>query len=111
MIVNPEALVRPEMESGVPGGKELLAFSDAVIGPDRKALDDARAGLAAELGSAAVPAAAAVAANFTKDDRIANGCGIAVDPMVMKLTEDIREKLGLNDFRSAENTLRHMRAV
>ena len=102
-----EALIRPDRDLGVPGGDLLLAFADAVIGPDRAALDQARDALATGLGPAAVSAAAAIAANFTKNDRIANGLGIPVEPMMLKGSEDIREKLGLNDFRSAVNTYRH----
>ena len=78
-----------------------------MIGRDRATLDEARATLAAELGPAAVTAAAAVAANFSKNDRIANGLGIPVDPLVMKATRDMRVAVGLDDFRSAANTLRH----
>jgi hypothetical protein len=92
---------------GVPGGAELLAFSDAVIGPDAGALDTARSALAAALGPYSVSGAASIAANFSKNDRIANGCGIPVDPMALKASVDIREQLGLNEFRSAINTFRH----
>lgn len=91
----------------MPGGALLLAFADAIIGTDRAALDDARAALAAELGPAAVSAASAVAANFSKNDRIANGLGIPVDDIVLNGTEDLRAQLGLNEYRSAANTLRH----
>ena len=107
--MNPLALVRPELDTGVPHGEKLLAFADAIVGTDRAALDDARAAIADALGDAAVAGAASIAANFTKNDRVANGIGIPVDPMVMKATEDLREELGLNDFKSAENTFRHMR--
>ena len=94
----------------MPGGELLLAFSDAVIGADPAALDSARSALAEELGPAAVSAAAAVAANFTKNDRIANGLGIPIDAIAMAGHEDLREQLGLNDFRSAVNTFRHSAA-
>ncbi len=107
MDVDLFALIDPTRDSGVPGGTELLAFSDAVLGPDRAALDRARTALTRALGPAAVSGAAAVAANFTKNDRIANGCGIPVDPMVLKMTKDIREALGLNAFPSAANTFVH----
>ena len=85
----------------------MLAFSEAIIGTDRAALDKARLAVAEAIGPAAVPAASAVAANFSKNDRIANGIGIPVDDMVLKITKDIREQLGLDDFRSAVNTFRH----
>ena len=94
----------------MPGGDLLLAFADAVIGPDITALDAARTALADGLGPAAVSAAAAIAANFSKNDRIANGLGIPVDAMVLKGTEDLREQLGLDEYRSAVNTFRHATA-
>ena len=91
----------------MPGGAELLVFCDTLLGNDRAALDQAREALAKALGGPAVPAAAAIAGNFTKNDRIANGCGIPVEPMVLKITKDIQEELGLRSFRSAINTFRN----
>ena len=110
MEINLQALVSPELETGVPGGDLLLTFSEAVIGNDREKLDDTRTALAENLGPAAVSAAASIAANFSKNDRIANGCGIPVDPMVMEATIEIRDQLGLNNFRSAINTFRHIKS-
>ena len=107
MNINLEALVDPAQDIGVPGGAELLAFAEAVIGLDRQALDRARADVAGAIGAQAVSAAAAIAANFSKNDRIANGCGIPVDPMVLKATADIRAQLRLDEYRSAINTFRH----
>lgn len=107
MNVNLDALVDPSQDIGVPGGTELLAFAEAAIGSDREALDQARDAVAGAVGPQAVPAAAAIAANFSKNDRIANGCGIPVDPMVLKATADIRARLRLDDYRSAVNTFRH----
>lgn len=78
-----------------------------MLGPDAAALSSARDALAKVLGPAAVAGAAAIAANFSKNDRIANGLGIPVDPMVLKGTADLREQLGLDQFRSAVNTFRH----
>ena len=97
----------PALDVGVPGGSELLAFAEAVIGADLAALDQARSALSQTLSPGAVAAASAVAANFTKNDRIANGCGIPVDPIALKASVDIREQLGINDYRSAINTFRH----
>lgn len=99
----------PTLDVGVPGGAELLEFADAIVGPDRQRLDRARAGLERVVGPDAVPAASAIAATFSMNDRIANGCGIPVIPMVLKATKDIRDQLGLNDFRSAANTFKHFR--
>ncbi len=102
------ALVKPEQDTGVLHGDVLLAFAEAVIGTDRGALDEVRAALADALGDVAVSGAAAVAGNFSKNDRVANAIGIPMDAMVFKNTEDLREELGLNAYRSAENTFRHM---
>jgi hypothetical protein len=106
--VNPEALVRPELDTGVPSGDLLLEFAAAIIGTDLAALDKARTALAEALGPTAVSGASAVAANFSKNDRVANGIGIPIDDMVFKGTEDLREQLGLNAYKSAENTFRHL---
>jgi hypothetical protein len=106
--VNPEALVRPELDIGVPHGDLLLAFAEAIIGTDRAALDAARAALVDALGPEAISGASAIAGNFTKNDRVANGLGIPVDPPVLEGTEELREQLGLNAYKSAENTFRHM---
>ena len=51
-----------------------------------------------------------MAANFSKNDRIANGCGIPMPDPMFDATEEIRADLGLNDYRSAINTFRHMTA-
>ena len=99
--------MQPDLDSGVPGGAELLIFSEALIGADSRALDAARTALENVLGAAAIPAASAVAANFSKNDRIANGLGIPHDPVMVKATKDIREQLGLDNFRSAINTLKY----
>ena len=105
--INLEALITPTLDIGVPGGKEILFFAEALIGSDRGALDKARIDLAETLGPASVTAASAIAANFTKNDRIANGCGIPTEPKMLNASQDIRVMLGLNEFRSAENTFKH----
>jgi hypothetical protein len=107
-VVDPRALVEPTRDSGVPGGALLIAFADALIGTDRAALDAARAALAAELGPEAVSAAAAVAANFGKNDRIANALGIPLEEVIVKAAAALRAELGLDAYPSAVNTLRHM---
>ena len=103
---NLEALVRPELDSGVDGGRELLDFSEAVLEVDLDELERAREALAQRLGPAAVSAAAIIAGNFSKNDRIANGIGIPADPMFLKGSADFAQHLGLHEFRSARNSLR-----
>lgn len=108
MNVNIEALIDPTLDIGVPSGDLLLEFAAAIIGTDCVALDETRDALAKALGPAAVSGASAIAGNFSKNDRVANGIGIPVDDMVFNGTEDLREQLGLNAYKSAENTFRHI---
>lgn len=99
-------ILRPELDTGVDGGGVLISFADAVLGTDVAELDRARIALEARLGADAVVAASAIAANFSKNDRIANAIGIPMDPPFLKGSEDFRERLGINAFRSARNTLK-----
>lgn len=84
----------------------MLAFADALVGTDAPALDQARQALDARLGPAAVAAASIIAANFSKNDRIANGLGIPMDKHALEATREIRAALGLNEYRSAANSLK-----
>ena len=70
-------------------------------------MDAARKASENILGAAAIPAASAIAANFSKNDRIANGLGIPHDLSMAKTTKDVREQLGLDNFKSAINTLKY----
>lgn len=91
----------------MPHGKVLSDYCDALAGRNLNALNAARASVVAALGSAAVVGAAAVAANFTKNDRLANGLGIPIDDLMFKTTVELRAELGLNNYRTARNTFRH----
>ena len=91
----------------MPGGQELLEFSDAVLGSDRERLDQARQGVEEALGPQGVVAAAAIAATFTKNDRLANGSGIPSELRMLRNSKEIRHELGLNNFRTAANTIKH----
>lgn len=101
-----EGVLHPEIDTGVPGGSQLIAFADALVGPDAAALARARVALDAALGADAIVGAAAIASIFSMNDRIANAIGIPMDPAFLKGTEDFRERLGINRFRSARNTLK-----
>lgn len=101
------ALVDPGQDPGVAGGRQLLEFADALLGTDRGALNRAREALANVMGGEAIAGVAAVAATFSMNDRIANACGIPVEPMVLKMTKDLREAMGLNSYRSAAYTFKH----
>ncbi len=98
------AIGKTGFESGVPHGTELVAFSEAVLGQDRERLAATRDALASALGAAAVADTAAVAANFQMMDRIANGCGIALDAIYEKSTRRYRKDLNMDAFPSASNS-------
>ena len=98
------AIGKTGFDSGVPHGALLVEFSEAVMGRDPARLERARAALAAAAGPAAVADSAAVAANFQMMDRIANGCGIALDSLYEKATRRYRKELGMESYRSAENS-------
>jgi hypothetical protein len=102
--------VQPQLDSGVPHGRMLSDFCDALVEADVAALTAARKAVVAALGPAAVVAASAVAANFTKNDRLANGLGIPIDDLMFKTTIELRAELGLNSYPSAANTFRHRQA-
>lgn len=91
----------------MPGGSELLEFAEAIISTDRARLDAARRSLAERLSPATVTGASAIAGNFSKNDRIANALGIPADLKNTESAREIRAKLGLDEFKSARNTLRH----
>lgn len=103
--VNMNALTNPEVDSGVPDGDVLIAFTNAVAGTDPAALDAARSALEDRMGPNATVEAALIAANFSMLDRIANAIGIPMEGPFVEGTADFREDIGINAFLSARNTL------
>jgi AhpD family alkylhydroperoxidase len=89
-----KAIVQPELDVGVDGGAQLMAFADAVLGTDGVELDRARKALAAHLTPAAVSAASIIAANFSKNDRIADGLSIPMERPSLAASAELREALG-----------------
>lgn len=92
------ALADPEVESGVPNGRALLAFATATAGDDAH-LARAREFLRAEMGDAGVADAAAVASNFERMVRIADATGIELGGWMDSFTEDVRADLSLDRLR------------
>lgn len=90
--------------SGVPHAPVLVRFAEALVGDDDGALAAARAAVRAELGDAQLVDAAAVASNFERMVRIADGTGIPLDGPVAALSNDVRTSLGLDRFASAART-------
>lgn len=90
--------------SGVPHADELLAFAEAIVAGDPEVIALARVALERAMGPAAVVDAAAVAGNFERMVRIADGTGIPLDTPVKLVSADLREELGLDRFGSARET-------
>ncbi len=95
--------VRNDIDSGVEYGETLLRYSDAAVGhsPDLAAARDA---VHAAMGPDAVVDCAATIANFQRMVRIADGCGIPLDSFSRRESEQWRDGLGIDGFRSRENT-------
>ena len=90
--------------SGVAHGEELIRLCEAMVASDDAALAGARDEALAALGPAAFVDAAAVASNFQRMVRIADGTGIPLDTPMQIVTEDLREQLGLERFGASANT-------
>ncbi len=101
--LNLNGTVHNEVDSGVEHGAVLLRYSDAAVGRT-PALVSAREALNRAMGPDAVVDCAATIANFQRMVRIADGCGIPLDPFSKKESEKWRAGLGIDDFRSHGNT-------
>jgi len=93
-----------DVDSGLPGGAGLTALAEATVKGDEAAIRSARERVQAELGEAALVDAAAVAGNFERMVRIADGTGIPLDEPVAVISADLREDLGIDAFGGSENT-------
>ena len=99
-----EALTKrrdPGRDTGVPAGQLLLDFVDAAHGDDDTVLAKARRHVEATLGRAGMLDAAAVIGNFTMMTRIADATGTPLDKGSIGMTDELRARMGVNDFPSA----------
>ena len=90
--------------TGIPQADILLKFADAIVDNDKAILGTARQAVVDALGTDVMVDAAGVASNFQRMVRIADGCGIALDPPMQVLSEDLRTDLGIDNYVSAQNT-------
>ena len=104
VAVNLAAVMNSTLDSGIEHGDALLAFADAVTGTDPAALDATRVDLLERMGPRALVEAAAIAANFSTNDRAANAIGIPMESMFLGDSVAFRKELGIDDFPSARNT-------
>ena len=85
-------------DGGVPHGRLLVAFAEAVLGEDKEALTHARAALSEAIGSAGLVDAAAVVGLFDAIDRVADATGIPLEAEKREASADFRAALGVDRF-------------
>lgn len=85
-------------DGGIPHGSVLTAFAKAVLGDDEARLTDARRLVRYDLGDAALVDSAAVIANYSALDRVADATGIPLEATKEANTVELRTELGIDGF-------------
>ena len=86
-------------DGGVPHGSLLTGFAEAVLGDDEAGLIAVRERVRDTIGDAALVDAAAVVANYSALDRVADATGIPLEAAKEAGTADLRAELGIDRFR------------
>lgn len=92
---DPASVADPSVATGIPGGRLLGQFVDALFGLPGTSLEVARTGILDELGPAALVDACSVFGNFQMMNRVAEGTGIPRSPQAIEREKDLVEVLGL----------------
>ena len=95
-----EAISGDEGDGGVPHGRLLMDFADAVVAGDDDALALAREAVAATLGEDAVVDSAAICATFNTVDRVADATGIPLEDDKAEATTGLRASIGIDRYPS-----------
>lgn len=85
-------------DGGVPAGRVLLDFAEAVLGDDAARLTAAQAACRAAVSDAGLVDAAAVISQFNAIVRIADATGMYLDDAVLEETAAVRAELGIDEF-------------
>ena len=85
-------------DGGIPHGGLLAGFAEAVLGEDEARLTATRKRLRKSLGDAALVDAAAVIANYSALDRVADATGIPLEAAKEAATVGLRAELGIDAF-------------
>jgi hypothetical protein len=85
-------------DAGVPHGRLLVEFAEAVLGEDEAALTRARAALSEAIGPAGLADAAGVVGLFDAIDRVADATGIPLEAEKAAASADFRATLGVDRF-------------
>ena len=97
-VVNLRAITGDPGDGGIPHGRLLAGFAEAVLGDDEARLTEIRERLRESLGDAALVDAAAVIANYSALDRVADATGIPLEPAKEAATAGLRAELGIDAF-------------
>ena len=87
-----------QSDAGVPHGRLLVEFAEAVLGEDEEALTRARAALHTAIGPAGLVDAAGVVGLFNAIDRVADATGIPLEAEKAAASADFRTALGVDRF-------------
>lgn len=85
-------------DGGVPHGRQLIDFAEAVVGGTETELEPARKALVAAVGEEGFVDAAGVVASFNAVVRIADATGIPVEDFKLEKTVEERAALGIDDW-------------
>jgi len=85
-------------DGGIPHGRLLVEFAEAVLGEDEEALARTRAKLGTALGSAGLVDAAGVVGLFNAIDRVADATGIPLEAEKAATSADFRAALDFDRF-------------
>ncbi|MDE0335641.1 MAG: hypothetical protein OXI64_11825 [Defluviicoccus sp.] len=85
-------------DGGVPHGRQLIDFAEAVVGGAEAELERTRKALIAAIGEEGFVDAAGVVASFNAVVRIADATGIPVEPFKLEKTVEERAALGIDDW-------------
>ena len=100
--VDPAAIVDAARgDGGVAHGGLLRDFADAVLGGGEAARAAVRGRVRETMGDAALVDAAAVVANYSALDRVADATGIPLEAAKEAATAGLRAELGIDRFRGA----------
>ena len=95
------AITEEGRPSGVPHGDVLVSFAEAVVSRDRATIAATREALIAAMGVEAMVDAAAVASNFERMVRIADGTGIPLGAGLEARSRAVRDELQLERLRAS----------
>ena len=88
----------------MPHGDVLVRFGNSTLGIRDGNLDRVRAEVVERVGDAGMVDAAAIIANFSINNRVADATGIPLDAPMEMATRSLRAEIGTNQYARAADT-------